>query len=455
MTTAPGMIDGLKGQALRSEDPGYETARRVFNALIDRRPAVIVRPVDAADVAVALAYSREHGLPVAVRGGGHNVAGNAVIDGGLVIDNSHLRAVSVDPDGQTADVEPGATWSDLDRATQAHGLATTGGLISSTGVAGFTLGGGIGWLLRKHGLACDNLIEADVVTAEGRMVRAALNGDRDLLWALRGGGGNFGVVTRFRFGLHPLREVTGGLLGYPRARAIDVLRHWRDFVADAPPDLTTIAALMTAPDGHPAVGIALCHAGSHADASADVRALRSFGPPAADHVGSMPYTALQTSLDPTAPSGVRNYWKSDFMARLTDDAIEVLVRGANRMASSRSMVHIHQLGGAMSREPRAGSAFAHRGSAFVYNLIATWTEPGEDSAHISWAKTVFDELRPHSLGAAYLNFLGDDGDDRAAAAYGSSLTRLSALKRRYDPQNVFRANQNIHPAKVGPLASSS
>lgn len=455
MTRALGTIKGLKGQALREENPGYEAACHVFNGMIDRRPAVIVRPVDAADVAISLAYSREHGLPVAIRGGGHNVAGNAMTDGGLVIDNSQLRKVSVDPDARTADVEPGATWSDFDRATQAFGLATTGGLISTTGVAGFTLGGGIGWLVRKHGLACDNLIEADVVTAEGNLLRAAMNGDRDLLWALRGGGGNFGVVTRFRFELHPLREVTGGLLGYPRARAIEVLRHWRDFVIDAPPDLTTIAALMTTPDGHPAVGIALCHAGSPADAAPDVKTLRSFGPAAADHVATMPYTALQTSLDSTAPHGVRNYWKSDFAAELTDDAIEVLVRGANRMSSSLSMVHIHQLGGAMSREPQGGGAFAHRASAFVYNLIATWTEPGEDSVHIGWARTLFDELRPHSLGAAYLNFLGDDGDDRAAAAYGSSLTRLSELKRRYDPQNVFRANQNIHPAKVDPLTSSS
>lgn len=438
-------MEDLKGEALREQDPGYEAARRIFNGMIDRRPALIVRPVDAADVATSLAYSTEHGLPVAIRGGGHNVAGNALIEGGLVIDNSQLRKVSVDPNAQTANVEPGATWSDFDRATQAFGLATTGGLISSTGVAGFTLGGGIGWLLRRHGLACDNLIEADVVTAEGKMLRAAIDGDRDLLWALRGGGGNFGVVTRFRFQLHRLRDVTGGLLGYPRTRAIEVLRTWRDFVRDAPEDLTTIAALMTTPEGHPAVGIALCHAGSPARAADDLKALRSLGPPVADHVGTMPYATLQASLDPTAPYGVRNYWKSDFIAELTDDAIEVLVRGANRMTSPLSMVHIHQLGGAMSREPHGGSAFAHRGSAFVYNLIGTWTEPREDSIHINWARAFFDELRPYSEGAAYLNFLGDDGDERTAAAYGSSLLRLSELKRRYDPDNVFQANQNIRP----------
>jgi len=443
MTRALGTLADLKGPALREGDPDYETARHVFNGMIDRRPAVIVQPADSADVAIALAYSREHRLPVAIRGGGHNVAGSAVVDGGLVIDNSRLRKVSVDPDAKTADVQPGATWSEFDRATKTWGFATTGGLISTTGVAGFTLGGGIGWLVRKYGLGCDNLIEADVVTATGNMVRAAMDGDRDLLWALRGGGGNFGVVTRFRFQLHAVADITGGLLGYPRTQAVDVLRHWRDFVSGAPADLTTIAALMTTPDGHQAVGIALCHAGSVEKAAADVRALRNFGPPAADHVETMPYTTLQTSLDPTAPYGVRNYWKSDFMAELTDDAIVALVRGAGRMASPLSMMHIHHLGGAMSREPLGGSAFAHRSSPFVYNVIASWTDPREDSIHINWARDVFDELRPHSEGSAYLNFLGDDGDDKTAAAYGSSLPRLSELKRRYDPNNVFHVNQNI------------
>lgn len=450
---ARGPIRGLRGQSLGEGDAGYDAARRVFNGMIDRRPLLIVQPADVADVALSIEHAREHGLAIALRGGGHNIAGNAVIDGGLVIDQSHLRRVSVDQDAQTADVQPGATWFDFDRATLGHGLVTTGGLISSTGVAGFTLGGGIGWLARKHGLACDNLIEADVVTADGSVAYAAEDGDRDLLWALRGGGGNFGVVSRFRFQLHAIGDITGGLVAYPRNRATEVLRNWRDFVSEAPEDLTTIAAFITTPDGHPAVGIALCHAGSASKAAADLRALRSFGPPAADHVAAMHYTALQTSLDPTAPYGARNYWKSDFMSELTDDAIETLVQGASRIASPLSMIHIHHLGGAISREPAGGSAFAHRDSAFVYNLIATWTEPSEDQTHIDWAKSLFDELCPHSAGAAYLNFLGNEGAVRAAAAYGSSLARLSELKGRYDPDNVFRVNQNIRPAKAAPSVS--
>jgi FAD/FMN-containing dehydrogenase len=453
MANARGPIRGLKGQSLREGDAGYDAARRVFNGMIDRRPLLIVYPAEAADVALSIAYAREHGLAIALRGGGHNISGNAVVDGGLVIDHSHLRHVSVDQHAQTADVQPGATWFDFDRATRGYGLATTGGLISSTGVAGFTLGGGIGWLVRKCGLACDNLIEADVVTAEGKVSHAAKDADPDLLWALRGGGGNFGVVSRFRFRLHAVGDITGGLVAYPRNRATEVLRSWRDFISDAPEDLTTIAAFITTPDGDPAVGIAVCHSGSAAKAAADLRALRSFGPPVADHVAAMPYTALQTSLDPTAPYGARNYWKSDFMPELTDDAIETLVHGASRIASPLSMIHIHHIGGAMSREPAGGSAFAHRGSAFVYNLIATWTEQSEDRTHIDWAKTLFDELRPHSAGAAYLNFLGDEGEVRAAAAYGSSLARLSELKRRYDPDNVFRVNQNIRPSKAAPSVS--
>lgn len=435
----------MRGGAFREGDAEWEAARKLFNGMVDRRPSIVVRPADAADVALAIAYARENGLPIAIRGGGHGVAGAASVDGGLVIDHSQLRKVTVDAQAQIADAEPGATWFDFDQASQEHALATTGGLISSTGVAGFTLGGGIGWLVRKHGLACDNLIEADVVMADGTILKAAEGADRDLLWALRGGGGNFGVVTRFRFRLHPRGEVTAGLLGYPRAKAVDVLRHWRGFIVDAPEDLTSIAAFMTTPEGHRAIGIALCHAGTHQKAASDLVALRSFGTPAVDEIRPMRYTAMQTSLDTTAPYGARSYWKSDFMADLTDDAIEVLVRAANRMTSPLSQIHIHHLGGAMSREPVGGSAFPHRGATFIYNLIATWTEPDQDRVHINWARSAFDELQPDSLGGAYLNFLGDDGPDRAAAAYGPSLPRLSKLKRRYDPENIFRLNQNIPP----------
>jgi FAD/FMN-containing dehydrogenase len=267
--------------------------------------------------------------------------------------------------------------------------------------------------------------------------------------SLKMSGENFGVVTRFRFQLHPLGQLTAGLLGYPRAQAAEVLRFWRDFITAASEDLTTIAALMTAPDGHPAVGIELCHVGPVKRAATALNMLRSFGPPAADHVDAMRYTDLQKSLDATAPYGVRNYWKSDFMSELTDDAIGALVEGANRMVSPLSMIHIHHVGGAMAREPEGGSAFPHRNSAFVYNVIATWTDPSEDGIQVNWAKSVFDALRSCSEGVAYLNFLGEEGDERTAAAFGTSLERLSELKRRYDPDNVFHMNQNIRPAKSG------
>jgi FAD/FMN-containing dehydrogenase len=446
MASTIGPIGGIRGQVLSPGDQDYDAARRVFNGMIDRRPKMIVRPADIADVGRCVAYARDHGLPLSIRGGGHNVAGNAVADGGLVIDHSNLRQVTVDAANQTADAQPGATWHDFDHATRAYGLATTGGLISSTGVAGFTLGGGIGWLVRKYGLACDNLVEAEVITADGRNLRAAEDGDRDLLWALRGGGGNFGVVTRFRFRVHQLGPVTGGLLVHPRSKAVEVLRFWRDFVRDAPHELTTIAALITTPEGQPAVGIALCHAGSPAQAKLDLRRLREFGPPIVDHVDTMLYAVLQTTLDPTAPFGSRNYWKSDFLQELTNDAIDAVVDGANRISSPLSQVHIHQLGGAVAREPRGGSAFGYRGAGFVYNLIGMWTDPAEDSEHIGCIRSLFDDLRPFSAGAAYVNFLGDDGQDRIRAAYGDGYARLADLKRRYDPENVFCMNQNILPA---------
>jgi FAD/FMN-containing dehydrogenase len=438
-------IRGLEGHAVMPDDPGYEPARRVFNGMIDRRPALIVRPAGTDDVARAITYARDRDLRLAVRGGGHNVAGNAVVDGGVVIDHSVLREVRVDAASEVADAQPGATWYDFDQASQGYGLATTGGLISSTGVAGFTLGGGIGWLVRRHGLACDNLVEADLVTADGGLARAGEGSDPDLLWALRGGGGNFGVVTRFRFRLHPCGPVTGGLLGHPRPAAGEVLRFWRDFIRSAPRELTTIAALMTTPEGHPAVGIALCHAGPPEQAGRDIRPLREFGPPLMDQVGVMPYTVLQSALDPTAPIGMRNYWKSDFLDELTDDAIDAVIEGANASQSPLSQIHIHHLGGAMAEEPAGGAAFAGRRAGFVYNIIGMWPDAGLDQANIDWTRSVFDALKPFSRGAAYINFLGDDGQDRIRAAYGASYARLSTIKRRLDPDNVFRMNQNILP----------
>jgi FAD/FMN-containing dehydrogenase len=444
-TVQPLSIDG---EVITPAHPEYDEARRVFNGAIDRRPALIARCTGGADAAAAIAHARENGLPLAIRGGGHNVAGNAVCDGGVVVDFSELRDVRVDAGGRRAVVQPGATWYDFDQAAQAHGLATTGGLISSTGVAGFTLGGGIGWLVRKHGLACDNLVAADVVTASGELVRATDDENPELLWALRGGGGNFGAVTSFEFALHPLTHVSGGMLGHPRERAGEVLRFFRDLCAGAPDELTLIAALLTTPDGHPAVAIAACYAGPEDDAARALQPLHEFGPPVMDQLGPVPYTVLQTALDPSAPRGMQNYWKADFLPELSDQAIDTFVEHANRMASPMAQMHIHHLGGAMRRGPGgAGSAFAHRDAGFVYNLIGLWGDPAETAQHTGLVRDAFEALRPFSAGGAYVNFLGDDGSDRVRAAYGDNFARLAAVKAQYDPENLFRLNQNIPPAR--------
>jgi FAD/FMN-containing dehydrogenase len=435
----------LEGRAITPDHPDYDTARKVFNGLIDRRPALIARVAGTADVVSAVNHARENSLPLAVRGGGHNVAGNAVCDGGVVIDFSDLREVRVDADARTARAQPGATWYDFDLATQAHRLATTGGLVSNTGVAGFTLGGGIGWLVRKHGLACDNLIGAEVITADGKVVRTSESENPDLLWGLRGGGGNFGVVTTFEYRLHPLGRILGGMVAHLRDRAQDVLRFFRAYSAEAPDELTLVAAFMTTPEGHPAIAVGACYSGPAEEAERVIKPLREYGPPLVDRLAVMPYTVLQSMLDMSAPSGYLNYWKADFMAEVSDRAIDVLIEQANAMRSPLSQIHIHQLGGAMGRVAPEATAFHGRDAGFVYNLIGLWKDPSENEVHTKWAKGAFDALRPVSLGAAYVNFLGDDGQDRVRSAYGSNYQRLSELKKRYDPANLFHVNQNIKP----------
>lgn len=426
-------------------DPDYDAARKVFNGLIDRQPELIARVAGTEDVRRAVAYARDNRLPLSIRGGGHNVGGNAVCDGGLVIDFSDLHEVRVDAKRMSANAEPGARWQDFDHATQAHGLATTGGLVSTTGVAGFTLGGGIGWLIRKHGLACDNLIGAEVVTADGVVLHVDETHNTDLLWGLRGGGGNFGVVTSFEFRLHPVRRVVGGLVIYPGQQARDVLKFFRSFCADAPDELTMVASMMTTPDGHPAVGIAACYIGSADEEKRVIGPLRRYGAPLADNLAAVPYTALQSMLDETAPFGSLNYWKADFVSDLSDRAIELFVDQANAMRSPMSVVHVHQLGGAAARIATDATAFSRRDAAFVYNLIAAWHDPAENEIHKKWARDAFDALRPVSLGGAYVNFLGDDGQERVRDAYGPNYARLARLKARYDPTNLFRLNHNIKP----------
>jgi FAD/FMN-containing dehydrogenase len=366
-----------------------------------------------------------------------------------------MKSIDIDPDRRIARAQPGCSWSDLDRATHPFGLATTGGLISTTGIAGFTLGGGIGWLMRKCGLTCDNLRAAEVVTADGRVVHASAEENPDLLWGLRGGGGNFGVVTAFEYDLHPVSTVLGGLVLHPVNRAPELLRFFRKFVASAPDELTCLAAFLTAPPEpfvpaelqlQPAIAIAVCYTGDLEEGERVVQPLRAFGPPTVDVIGPMPYPVLQSMLDESAPSGLQNYWKSTFVSKLSDALIDVVVAQAAAMCSPLSAIHIHHLEGAVSRVGADATAFTQRDAAFVMNLVGTWPDPADTAANIDWVRATYDAVAPHSEAAPYINFMGDETSDRIRAAYrGDTYTRLVALKRQYDPDNLFRLNQNIRP----------
>ncbi len=431
----PGAISTLAGQVrgrvLRPREDGYEATRRVWNGMIDRTPALIVRCAGVADVLRALEFARRHDLIIAVRGGGHNVAGNAVCDGGLAIDLSSMKGLRVDPHGRSAEAQGGLTWGEFDHETQAFGLATTGGLITTTGIAGLTLGGGIGWLGRRFGLACDNLVSADVVTADGRLVTASADENADLFWGLHGGGGNFGIVTSFRYRLHPVTTVLAGLIAYPIAQARDVLRRYREAIAAAPDELTAYAALLTLPDGPQVAAILACYSGPAERAERVVAPLRSLGQPLADTVGPVPYTVLQSMYDAGSPPGERNYWKSGFLRELHDEAIDAL---------------IEHLGGAIARVPEDDTAFVGRSAGFNALIVAAWQDRSDDYTSIAWARRAHQALAPHLHGGVYVNYLTGDPGDRVEAAYGAArYARLTALKRKYDPDNVFRLNQNIRP----------
>jgi FAD/FMN-containing dehydrogenase len=407
---------------------------------------LIARCANEGDVVQALRFARETGLRLAVRGGGHNVAGNAVCDDGLVIDLSGMKGIRVDPAARTARADPGLTWGEFDRATQAHGLATTGGFISTTGIAGLTLGGGLGWLMRKHGLTCDNLLAAAVVTADGRQVRAGAGEHEDLLWGLRGGGGNFGVVTALEYRLHPLGPVMAGTIHYPRARARQVLRFYRDYLAAAPDDLGTSIALATTADGEPVVYVVVCYCGSPAEADAVVRPLCQVGPPLAADVRPRPYVELQSLSDAGFPFGLLNYWKSAFLADLSDEAIDAAVDCAAGAPSPRSFSVIEHLGGAVARVDAGATAFAHRDRRFNFSILSIWEDPAATEANVAWARRYWEAMRPFAADAVYVNYLGDEGQERVVAAYGrAKYERLVVLKNTYDPANVFRRNQNIRP----------
>ena len=439
----------LRGALLRPGDDGYEAARTLWNAMIDKRPALIVRCVGVADVIQAVNFARTHDLLVAVRGGGHNVAGNAVCDGGLMIDLSPMKSVHVDPVRRTARAEPGATWREFDHETQAFGLATTGGVIPTTGVAGLTLGGGIGWLMGSYGLSCDNLLSVDVVTADGRLLQASATENPDLFWGVRGGGGNFGVVTSFEYQLHAVGQVLGGMVIHPVERARDVLKFYREFTRTAPDALTSMAVCLTSPEGAPVVALVVCYNGPLAEGEKVLQPLRAFGPPVADHIGPMAYTALQSMLEAGFPAGLQNYWKSNFLQDLSDEAIAVMVDGFAQMPAPTSALAIEHISGAVSRVGEDATAFTHRQASYNLLIVGIWPDLANNDTNIRWVRQTWDAMQPFSSGAVYVNYLGqaaDEGAERIKEAYGvTKYERLLALKKQYDPTNLFRLNQNINP----------
>jgi FAD/FMN-containing dehydrogenase len=436
----------LKGEVLAAGDVGYDAARTVWNAMIDRRPALIARCVDAEDVIHAVNFARTHDLLVAVRGGGHNVAGKAVCDGGLMIDLSPMKGIDIDPEQRTARVEPGVLWSELDQAAQAHGLATTGGTVSHTGVAGLTLGGGLGWLMAAHGLACDNLLSAEVVLAEGRRLTASSTVNPDLFWAIRGGGGNFGIVSSFEFRLHPVGPtVLGGMVIYPMTEAREVLRFYRDITTDCPDELTVFAGLLTTPEGLQIVALIMGWFGAIAQGEQALAPLRNFGAPLADLVGPIPYCQLQSMLDASVPFGWPRYWKSGYFTELSDEVIDLIIAHATAKPSPLSAVPIFHIHGAAARVNPESTAFALRRTQWDLDIVAQWTDPATADANIAWARDFWEAVAPFSTGV-YVNHLdSDDGAARVRAAYGANYARLVELKRTYDPDNFFRLNHNIVP----------
>lgn len=445
----------VRGEVITPGDEGYDVARQVWNAMIDKHPTLIVRCVGVADVLNAVQFARTHNLVVAVRGGGHNVAGNATCDGGMLLDFSLMKSVRIDPIRRTARAAPGLAWGEFDHEAQAFGLALPGGIQSTTGIAGFTLGGGFGYLARKHGLTCDNLLSADVITADGRFLTASTSENPDLFWGLRGGGGNFGIVTSFEFRLFPLGPVLGGMVIYPVARAKEVLHFYREYVTTAPDELFTILAFTTAPaaphvpphlHGKPVLNILICYAGQPEEGERIIRPLRAFGPPEVDLVGIKPYTEVQTLLDAANPRGWLNYWKAEYLTGYSDEAIDTIVDYAERKPSPSSKILLSHLQGAISRVGHDETAYIHRAAPFLLNINAMWTDPHETDKHIRWARDFWAAMQPFSAGGVYVNFLSNEGEERVRAAYDpKTYERLVALKNKYDPTNFFRLNQNIRP----------
>lgn len=438
-----------RGDLITPEDSRYDQARRVWNAMIDRRPAVIARPRGAADVMACVQFARSANLPVAIRGGGHNIAGRCVCDEGLVVDFADMKGIRVDPVSKTARAEPGMRWTEFDRETQAFGLATTGGTIGDTGIAGLTLGGGFGWLEGKYGMTVDNVLGADVVLADGRLVHASAAENPDLFWGLRGGGGNFGIVTSFEYRLHEVGPViVGGLVVHPFPRAKEALRFFAGFMRTAPDELVAAAVLMTAPDGQKACGIAVAYPGELAEGERLVAPLKQFGPPVMDVIGPMPYLAQQSLIDAAMPPNVLNYWKAEFLRDVSDEAIDAMVDAYASVPSPMSSILFFPIRGAASRVSPDATAFPHR-HGFHLGIYSLWTDPKESDRNVAWVRATWQTVQPLAAGGVYVNELGDDeGLERVRMAYGVNYDRLQQIKARYDPHNLFCLNANIAPAAV-------
>jgi hypothetical protein len=446
---------GVRGEVITADDDGFDEARRVYNAMIDRRPAVVVRPANTGDVMTAVRYAADNELSVAIRGGSHSVPGFGTCDGGVVIDLSSRRGVRVDPGTSTVRVEGGATWGDLNAATYPFGLATTGGIISTTGVGGLTLGGGIGYLARGAGLSCDNLVSADVVTADGSLHVVTEQDGADLFWALRGGGGNFGVVTSFEFRLHPVKDIYGGPMFFELARAGDVLRFFREFIADAPEQFGGFPAFQIAPPlpfipadrhGEPFVVVVACWTGPLGQGEQALRPFHDLAPVVAEYVGPMPYPALNAMFDALVPPGLQHYWKANFNTELTDEAIQAHLAHAPGLPAVNSTVHIYPINGACHRVGADATAFAYRNATFATVIAGMWPDPAQNETSIGWVRDYYEATAPHSEEGGYVNFMADDDQERIRANYKGNYERLAAIKAEYDPGNLFRHNQNIKPA---------
>jgi FAD binding domain/Berberine and berberine like len=451
--------EGFRGELLQPGDSGYDDARVLWNGLFDRRPALIARCRDKMDVVAAVNFGRDSGMTIAVRSGGHSAQGHSSCDDGLVIDLSQMKGISVDPGSGTCRAEPGLTWAEFDTATQEHALAVTGGRFSTTGISGLILGSGSGWLERKCGLTADNLISAEVVLADGSVVRASEDENSELFWGLRGGGGNFGIVTEFELQLHEVGPVIyGGLLGCPPDRGAEILAFMRDYMKDAPEDLGTAVAFVSAPpepfvppEMHfkPITGVVICWTGSQEEGERICAPIREVAQPVVDMVGPIPYTALQSMLDGGAPYGIRGYMKAEFLTDLGDDTIAELVKVGASRPNPMTQLLLEPLGGAISDIGEEDTALGRRDVTWCYHALTLWMEPEQDAAQMAWARQIADDMRPHTTSGVYLNFTSDAGDDRVRSTYGEEkYARLVALKDRYDPGNLFHLNQNIKPSSM-------